>query len=89
MAITSAFNNIKWHGCNTFHYCQQLAIQEVFDQCPFSIAGHTNTHTPRCYQIVKNNIFLRPEEAMFEEQAKACPQVKFILFLKKIEHSST
>ena len=28
------------------------------------IAGHTNTHTARVLEMIKTNIFLRPEEAM-------------------------
>ena len=34
-------------------------------QCP-KIAGHTNTLTPSVLDIIKNNIFFRPEEAMLE-----------------------
>ena len=30
------------------------------------IAGHTNTLTPSELDIIKNNIFLRPEESMLE-----------------------
>ena len=30
------------------------------------IAGHTNTLTPSVLDIIKNNIFFRPEEAMLE-----------------------
>ena len=33
---------------------------------------------------MKNNIFLRPEEAMFEEQTKACLMENVILFLIKL-----
>ena len=31
--------------------------------CP-KIAGHTNTMTPSVLEIIKINIFFRPEEAM-------------------------
>ena len=34
-------------------------------QCP-KIAGHTNTLTPSVLDVIKNNIFFRPEEAMLE-----------------------
>ena len=35
-------------------------------QCPKNIAGHTNTLTPSVLDMIKNNIFFRPEEAMLE-----------------------
>ena len=36
-----------------------------------------------CWKFGKNNIFLRPEEAMFVELVKACLPKKNILFQRK------
>ena len=38
--------------------------------------------------VAKNNIFLRPEEAMFIELVKACLTEKRYSVLEKIEYSS-
>ena len=37
------------------------------------------------FKYAKNNIFFRPEEAMFVEQVKACLAEKNILFLRKLD----
>ena len=70
MAITSAIckTTIGQHQPiyrhNTCLVVKHLLLKPI--QCPKKFAGHTNTLTPSVLDIIKNNIFFRPEEAMLE-----------------------
>ena len=54
-----------------------------FDHSFHSTLQDTLTPMHLGVKIVKNNIFLRPEEAMFEELVKAFLTGRIILFLRK------